>query len=180
METISFKEPFNREHFIKNQIDLLKIKNKKNLKRLKYYAIFIVVCLIIAALGSISGDTKNPAYILALIFFIIFLISLSLFLLIRRRIINIVYRNAGKMESQMIIGNWEFSNSGIKYWDSRMSVEYKWSSFHSYYIENDLLIISLDDDIMNSFTLRKTDPFFDTFDKVFELVKSKLKVRVLD
>lgn len=173
---ITFDIPFNEKIFLEQIRLRFKLMFKKSFKTIRNLGIFGLVLL---TLGLIAGtDDKeyfNPFTIMGIIWLTLdLLIGLTFFLILRKAMNS---RNAVIKETieNKYESHYEFSDEGIKYSNKVQQLELKWDGVKSYTIVNENIFILLSKSIDYSLIIGKNEIREDIYEKIAELLNSKVK-----
>ena len=95
----------------------------------------------------------------------------------KRRFKYKVEENADKMDKKETILKFEMSADYIKYEDGERKLEYKWEAFTSYSFYDKYILLTIGDNILNSFLLDKEDFTSSENDDLIKQLKLKLDYR---
>ncbi len=174
METIRIESPFEKQSFIRSQRMRWEIQWRKNRRQLITYSIVSVLILTIGILTGTEEEPTNPFWYLGIGFLLstVFFIYLRIVSKLRyRHKVNVI---AGKFESVKMDSSYEFTNESIKYEDKEKKLEFNWSVFTSYSIYKGYLVLVLNNSLIESYLFEKQELQSDEYEKILELVKSKL------
>ncbi len=177
MDTIRIETPFNKEDFIKASKIRWIIHWTKNKKELIRYSIISVV---IYALGLICVTEKEPSN--PFIFIGIGLLASTAFIAFSRfyswtTLIKKTKIIADKYDSVKMDCAYELNEDSVKYWDKEKHLDFKWSVFTHYTIYKDYIVLIINDSLINSYLFDKKETEIDNYNKILDLVKTKLEYK---
>lgn len=177
MDTIRIEIPFNKENFIKACKIRWIIHWTKNKKQLIRYSVISIVIYILGLICTTENEPSNP-----LIFIGIGLIASTTFLALSRfyswsALIKKTKIIAYKYDSVKMDCVYELDEESVKYWDKEKHLDFKWSVFTHYTIYKDFIVIAISNSLINSYLFDKKEAGIDNYNKILELVKSKLEYR---
>lgn len=175
MDTIRIETPFNKAEFIKATKIRWRIHWNNNKKQLIQYSIISVVIYFLGWICITEEQPSNPLVLIG-----IGLMVLSAFLALHRLYswTNLTKKAkiiADKYDSIKMDCVYELDNDSVKYWDKEKHVDFKWSVFTHYTIYKDYLVLIINDSLINSYLFDRKESDMDNYNKILELVKTKLK-----
>jgi len=173
---ITFDIPFNEKIFLE-QIKLrFKLVFKKSYKAIRNLGITGLVLLSIGLIAGIDDkDYLNPFTTLGIIWLTLdILIGLTLFI-IQRRAMNSENAVIKEVIENKYESHYEFSDDGIKFSNKIQQLELKWDGVKGYTIVNENIFIMLSKSIDHSLIIGKKEINEDNYEKIVELLKTKVK-----
>ncbi len=177
MENIRIETPYNKDEFRKEN-KIRWIIFSKNYSRLLIYLSFFSVCMYF--IGWVQTTDEEPFNFIFIfgIASIIMTCYLSLRLLYSlisyTRIIRII---ADKFEKEKMDCIYELNDESIKYWDKEKHMDFKWSMYSHYSFYKNYLVLFVNNSVTNTYLFKKGDTEFNQYEKILELVKTKLKFK---
>lgn len=179
MDIIRIETPFNKVDFIKSCKIRWIIHWTKNKRQLIRYSI---ISGVIYTLGMICVTEKEPSN--PFVFIGIGLIAcMALLTLIRYyswfTLIKTTKIIADKYDSVKMDCVYELNDDSIKYWDKEKHLDFKWSVFTHYTIYKDYIVIVINHSLINSYLFGKNETDIDNYNRILDLVKTKLEYKEL-
>jgi hypothetical protein len=94
---------------------------------------------------------------------------------LKKRYIRKIKEIAEKFDSVKMDCTYEFSEESVKYRDKEKNVEFSWSVFTNYSIYKNYLILKLNNSLIESYIFEKKETDINDYNKLLEIVKSKLE-----
>jgi hypothetical protein len=177
MNIVRLDSPFDRIDFIKSNKTFWIITWKKFKKRLINYSILSIIVLILGLILSSENEPINPFIILGIGFLILSLymglIILNSWISFNKKV-KLVADKFDKLKSNFIF---ELSNDSVKYWDFEKHFDFKWSVFTHYSIYKGYIVLFVNNSMVGGYLFNKKGSEIDKYDKILELVKTKLEYK---
>ena len=178
MDTFSVNDcTFNKDNFINACFIRWEIHWRKSCKQSVICVVLSLICLLLGVFKRTEENTINLSILLGIGFLIVNLFLVCFELFVKRRYIREVKEIANKYDSVKMDCNYEFSEESVKYWDKEKDMEFNWSVFTNYSIYKDYLILFLNNSIFESYLFKKEEIGIDEYNKLLEVVKSKLEYK---
>ena len=177
METFKVTSPFDKADFIRVNKIKWKILSVKARKQLIGIIITTIILLFLAIIEKNNGGSDDTFETFGFIFLL-----LTFWLFIFRHFQKLNYfrkieRTADIYEKNGMDCTYEFSEESVKYWDKEKTLEFKWNVFINYSIYKNFLILRINDSVIGAYIFERKENDFKDFDKVLELVKTKLEYK---
>lgn len=177
MDTIRMDLPFDRIDFIKSNKIFWIITWKKYKKRMINYSIFSIATLTLGLILRSESEPINPLIIVG-IGFLILSVYMGLVMLYSWTSFNKkVKLTADKYDESKSNFVFELSDDSVKYWDFEKHFMFKWSVFINYTIFKDYIVLFVNNSMAGGYLFEKKDSEIDSYNKILELVKTKLEYR---
>lgn len=177
MNTIRLDSPFDRIDFIKSNKIFWIITWKKHKKQLISYSIFSIVILTLGLILKTDDEPNNP-FIFIGIGFLILSIYMALMMYYSwntyNKKVKTIADKFDELKANFII---ELSDEFVKYWDYEKHFDFKWSVFTHYTIYKDYIVLFANNSMMGGYLFNNKDSEIDKYDKILELVKTKLEYK---
>ena len=177
METIKIETPYNKENFIRLSNILLEIHWKKFRKQLNGIAIASITFLVLGFLVRTQSEPFNPFLLFGIVFSIISIFWFLTLLLSKSSLSRKIKITAQRYDEIKMDCTYEFSDDSVKYWDKEKHFDFKWTVFTDYSVYKNYLIIKLNTALTNPFIFEKTDSDFTDYNRILELVKTKIEYK---
>ena len=177
MDTYRIDSPFDKNDFIRISLIRWKIHNRKNGKQLLSYSITSILFLFFWIVTKTESEPTNPFLFIGIFFSFFTLLLIYTRIYSKQRYIHKIKEIAERFDSVQMDCTYEFSDESIKYWDKEKKVEFNWSLFTNYSIYKNYLIIIIDSSLIESYIFEKRETDIDKYNKILEIVKSKLEYK---
>jgi len=177
MDLIRSESQYNKDNFIRLNLVLFKIKWLKFQKQLRGMTIASITFLFLGFLVRTQSEPFNPFILIGIVFSV--LTAFFYFILISAkksysRQIKII---AEKLNEQKMDCTYELSDDSLKYWDKEKHFDFKWTVFAHYSIYKNYLLIGLGHPAFNPFIFEEKDSENNDYNRILDLVKTKLEYK---
>ncbi len=177
MDSFKIDFPFDKDDFIRSYLIRWEIRNRKNRKQLINYSIASIAVLFIWMITRTEEEPTNLYLFIGIIFSLLTLLLIYSRISSKQKYTHKIKDVAEKYDSVKMDCTYEFSDESVKYTDKEKKVEFNWSVFTNYSTYKNYLILILDNSLINSFLFEKKETGIDGYDKILEIVKSKLEYK---
>ena len=177
MDTFRIYSPFDKSDFIRGYLMKWEIHNRKSRKELIYGSIASVFFLFLGFISKTEEKPINLYLVLGIIFSGLTLLLIYARIFSKRSYTCKIKEWAEKFDSVKMDHTYEFSDKSIKYWDKEKTVEFNWSVFTNYSIYKNYLILFLNNSLIDSYIFEKKEADIDEYNKILEIVTSKLEYK---
>ena len=177
MDTFRVSYTFNKDNFIHVCFIRWEIHLKKCYKK---SVISLSASFIILLLGVLKRTEENSINLYLFLGIGLLIFNLFLFcynLVLKPRYVREIKEIADKYNFIKMSYTYEFSEESVKYWDKEKEMGFNWSAFTNYSTYKDHLILFLNNSIFESYFFKKEETGIDEYNKLLEIVKSKLKYK---
>ncbi|MDB5228029.1 MAG: hypothetical protein JWN78_2222 [Bacteroidota bacterium] len=171
---IEFKN-FNKDEFVKIQLIKFKLVQKTSIKYATKVSVVAFSLLAIALLVYSSDHKFNPLFLLGTVAVLFSVILISGIIKTRKKYHNEILQLANKYQEINMDCCYEISNDSIKYTDKEKVMDFKWSVFKFFALHQEYLIIALNHNLASAYFFSKKDLDDTTFNRLIEIVKTKLQ-----
>ena len=179
MDNITLEEKFNRLNYIKCNKVRWEAHWLKNKKILINYSIASCILIILALLTKSQEMPTNIYTILALITTIVSIFLINLRIISKRLFNKNLVSSANKFEAINLSYTYVINDESVKYWDNEKMIDFKWSVFTHYSIYKEYLLLFVNTTIIDGFIYAKEEHDLESYNRITEIVKSKLKFKKL-
>jgi len=177
MDTFRIDSPFDKDDFIRISLIRWKILNRENRKQLINWSIISIIVLAIGIIGRTENEPTNPFIFIGIFLFIFSLFLFYNMIFSKQRYNRKIKETAEEFNSIKMDCTYEFSDESVKYWDKEKKVELNWSVFTNYSIYKNYLILVISNSLISSYIFEKKETDIDEYNKILEIVKSKLEYK---
>lgn len=175
MDTLLINQKFDKKSFIETSQVHWEIKTSKNVKQIKH---FLMVALIILAIGIITG-VLGSGYAPFLIFIgIIALVVVAARIMsmnhVKKRYNKEVEEKIEELGKEERTYTFEFSDNSVKYHDKETDLELKWPAFKGYSIYKNHIVLVLKNSSTSFYVFGKEGTIDIEYEKILEFAKFKL------
>ena len=177
IETFRIDSPFDKNDFVRMNLIKWEILSKKNRKQLIRYSIASIIIIFLWIITKTEEDPVNLFFFLGIgcLFSTLLLAYFRIFS--KQKYTRKIKELAEKYDSVKMDCTYEFSDKSIKYWDKEKSLEFNWSVFANYSIYKNYLLIFIENALTESYIFEKKETDIDEYNKILEIVKSKLEYK---
>lgn len=177
MENFILNSEFNKQEFIEASLIRWEICWFKNKQGLFLCSIMSFTLLGLGFLLTDEEEIMNPFIFIGTFLFLITCFMVYNRISTKSKYVNDVKEVAEKFDLLKMDCSYEFSDEYIKYTDKEKVLELKWSVFTNYSLYKNHLVIILNNSLTNTFIFKKEHLTIDEYEKIFDFVKSKLKLK---
>jgi len=177
MDTFRIDYYFDKNDFIRQQLIRWKILNRKNANQLIKGSIVSIATLSLWLMAKTKEEPTNLFLFIGIFSLTITLVIISLMIFSKRENTRRIKEIAEKYDSVKMDCTYEFSDESMRYWDKEKKMEYNWSAFTNYSLYKNYLFLMSYKSIICFFEKEETG--MDEYNKILEVVKSKLEYKML-